>query len=161
MSGATEQSGSPSSSVAAGRFCQCSTFLLPRGAGSASASTGRRWSPQWLCGYWEPHSAARTGFPPAVSCRARYSAGLRMPPSISGHLLPFPSCIACPDLPDLPPFLTSPNGSVSLRITAHVLSSAPSSQLGAHTEAALGKWNIFSLLAGWVRALKNRSRTVI
>lgn len=29
------------------------------------------------------------------------------------------------------------------------------------TKSALHKWNIFSLLAGWVHTLKNRSRTVI
>lgn len=31
----------------------------------------------------------------------------------------------------------------------------------ALTKSALHKWNIFSLLAGWVHTLKNRSRTVI
>lgn len=110
MSSATEQSGSRSSM---GHLCQCSTFLLPREAGFISTSTGQGMSPQMLSGYWEPHCGARRGFPPAVSCWARCSAGLRMLPSttclISGHLLPSPSCSACPA--HLPKVSASPSES--------------------------------------------------
>lgn len=60
-------------------------------------------------------------------------------------------CSAGPAWDPLSPWIAVPR----------VLLSVHSKMKSVLTKSALHKWNIFSLLAGWVHTLKNRSRTVI